>query len=397
MSKSLLTSLTFLLFCLAPYLGQSQTGKYDVRLVENELDCDNKTMTFDIEVKANNAASTFNLADQNYRISFNRNAFRAYNVNVPESDRSVQIDSELTVSGFVTEGATGSFYDPHTLTGSTDTVLSYNVVLAGGDGYPVSDLNWVSVGRIAMEILDINACGDIWIHDNTPANFPNTFVGEKLSGVLFEAITGDLTDYSKCFPVVCVVNQAPVANNDYINTLEGNAITYPILFNDSDPENALDPNSITFLTVPPSNEGTVTKGATPGEIIITPAPGFVGDMTPFSYNVCDNQGLCTDATIYVTVDDDPSVGISDPVLAQLVDVFPTLAFQNVSISFENITASNEASIFLVDVQGRIVETYQKEVNGNPTHQFDVADLAPGNYFFKLIINEKVVVKRFIKY
>jgi len=69
--------------------------------------------------------------EQNYRFSFNRAALA-----------NPRIVEELTISGFIggadlpqmrTLGFT--LFSPHNLTGSLDTVMSYNVELAGGDGY----------------------------------------------------------------------------------------------------------------------------------------------------------------------------------------------------------------------------------------------------------------------
>jgi len=70
------------------------------------------------------------MSEQNYRFSFTRDELS-----------NPRISKELTISGFVpggpgTNGTNGfTLYSPHNLVGSLDTVVSYNVELAGGDGY----------------------------------------------------------------------------------------------------------------------------------------------------------------------------------------------------------------------------------------------------------------------
>ncbi len=121
-----------LLFIFSIALAFGQAGKYDMRLVLDHVDCATSKVYFDLEVRASSAGETFLIADQNYKMSFDRNGA------VPNS---VNIEQELCLSGFVFQGSpsTTSFFNSHTIAGSVDTVIGLNVSLAGGDGYFVGN------------------------------------------------------------------------------------------------------------------------------------------------------------------------------------------------------------------------------------------------------------------
>lgn len=111
-------------------------------------------------------------------------------------------------------------------------------------------------------------------------------------------------------------NQAPTANNDYLNTVEDTPITFdPHADNgggaDTDPEGG--PLEVASFTTP-SNGTVVLNGD--GTFTYTPAPGFVGG-DQFDYTARDNPN-CTftseedTATVYITIyADSDQDGISD--------------------------------------------------------------------------------------
>lgn len=159
----------------------SAQSEYNVRFNNKQADCDRGVVLVDIEINA--PAAPINLTEQNYRFTFNADAVA--------NPRIVQ---ELTISGIVNN----SIYADHTLKGSVSNIVSYNVELSGGDGYQLNDA-WVSVGRLAFDIMDDTRCmGLTWNDGNT---FPPTFVGEMVSnsrkksnGTLF----GSLNDCEFC-------------------------------------------------------------------------------------------------------------------------------------------------------------------------------------------------------
>jgi len=192
--KTTFTLLFFIAISLSSASIFAQNGEFDARFVYHNVDCANSLIYVDIEVKAKGQNSTFNIADQNYRFSFNRNVLD-----------NPQIAQELTLSGTIFTNAYSALFDPHHLQGTIDTIVSYNVVLAGGTGYPINDA-WTSVGRLAFDVLDPDGCIELIWHDNQPQNFPPTFISEKTSaGALVTCAENLYANYSNCNINLCPI------------------------------------------------------------------------------------------------------------------------------------------------------------------------------------------------
>ncbi len=168
----------------------AQTGQYDVRFFqEPSFECDSNVIYFDIQLKASNIGTTFRLSEQNYRFGYDTLAFA-----------NPRIDQELDISGVVNDGIGISVYDIHSLEGSLAHIISYNVELLSGEGYPLTD-TWMSVGRIAFDIIDPTACINlIWF---THADYPITYIGQIDNGVRSNVDEGNYNNYSVCLPAVC--------------------------------------------------------------------------------------------------------------------------------------------------------------------------------------------------
>ncbi len=156
-------------------------GEYQVRFNNKQADCDRGVVTVDLEIKA--STSAINLTEQNYRFTFNNDALA-----------NPRILQELAISGM-----TGSsIYAAHTLKGSVSNIVSYNVELAGGDGFELNN-DWVTVGRVAFDIMDDTRCmGLTWNNENT---FPPTFIGEMVSNSRKKSngtVFGNLNDCEFC-------------------------------------------------------------------------------------------------------------------------------------------------------------------------------------------------------
>gem|GEM_PF-998669 len=160
-------------------ISSGQNGQYDVWLNLNGYDCNTQELLVDIDVRASSPDSTFRIAEQNYRFSFNTNAID-----------SVSIREEGMISGFSAPsgGDLGfSLYNPHNLEGTLDNEISYNVELAGGDGILI-ETEWVHVGTLAFSISDIDAPLDLnWY---TQVDFSPTFISEKYEDTPFEVVEG---------------------------------------------------------------------------------------------------------------------------------------------------------------------------------------------------------------
>ncbi|WP_159092137.1 FG-GAP-like repeat-containing protein, partial [Aquimarina sp. Aq107] len=112
------------------------------------------------------------------------------------------------------------------------------------------------------------------------------------------------------------INQPPVAQDDFIRTDEGDAVTFDPFVNngngaDFDPEGE---SIVTTVITQPTNGSAILNGD--GTITFTPNPGFSG-TTSFTYTIRDN-GTClftaeTDiGTVFVTVNaDTDNDGVAD--------------------------------------------------------------------------------------
>ncbi|MGB0840174.1 MAG: Ig-like domain-containing protein, partial [Chitinophagales bacterium] len=90
-------------------------------------------------------------------------------------------------------------------------------------------------------------------------------------------------------------NEPPVAVDDSASTTDGNAVNIDVTANDSDPDG--DPFTITGFTQP-ANGMVEMIGS---ELVYTPnSVNFDGTDT-FTYQICDEEGGCTEATVTVEV------------------------------------------------------------------------------------------------
>lgn len=174
-------------------------AQFDLQFSQTTVDCQNMKFLVDLEIKASTMNSGFNAAFMNLRFTFNQNALG-----------NPVLNQELNFSDLVNENGAFSFYNPHTLNGSLGDLVSYNVSLGGGVGQSVDD-NWIAVGRVEFDILDINQCADLqW---NDLADFPSTIVIEKtIDGLLLQTLEGTYNSADPCLFEAC----PPGFNNEDI-------------------------------------------------------------------------------------------------------------------------------------------------------------------------------------
>jgi PKD repeat protein/subtilisin family serine protease len=92
------------------------------------------------------------------------------------------------------------------------------------------------------------------------------------------------------------VNRPPAAASDTATTQRDTPVDLNVLANDSDPDG--DPLNVTSWTQPA--QGTVTKNPN-GTLRFTPAAGYTGAVSPFTYTASDGRGDVATATVSVTV------------------------------------------------------------------------------------------------
>ncbi|MEO1436138.1 MAG: hypothetical protein AAFV80_11430 [Bacteroidota bacterium] len=175
----------------------AQTGAYDVRLVTQKVDCQNNKVWMDLEIKASAEAEVFLLANQNYRLTYDEAAIK-----------NPKIAEELAVSGLVQKDDKKAFFAPHTIVGTAGNLLSYNVFLQGGDGYPLEYDSWTSIGRLEFDIVDLEKCLKATWHTRAKEHFPNSIIIGKAGEEYFLAKEGHYTEISDCFSNSCDPDRA---------------------------------------------------------------------------------------------------------------------------------------------------------------------------------------------
>ena len=98
--------------------------------------------------------------------------------------------------------------------------------------------------------------------------------------------------------VTVVVNIPPVAVDDTATVPNNISVAIPVLDNDSDIDGTLD-NSSVLVTIAPLH-GVATVNTSTGVITYDPDNTFEGTDF-FTYQVCDNDGLCDTAVVTITV------------------------------------------------------------------------------------------------
>jgi len=335
---------------------------YDVRLnaIEDPI-CPDVTLFLDIEIKAADVASEFNLSEQNYRFSFNRDALA-----------NPTKDQELTVSGFVG----GSFYNTHTLTGSLDTVVSYNIELAGGAGYPITADTWVPVGRMAFDIVDANACLNLKWHELT--DFPTTYIGEVRNGV-----RGTATGNNYAMPTDCITDlcNLPVELVSFIGE-EDNCEVH-LSWTTATEENS------DYFEVQRSWDGLSFQ-----EIGRVQSAGNSNIM--LNYNFTDTEVGLTNYYRLKQVDFDGAVEYSEiirvnsecfepGILSDIMEVYPNPAGRTDNMNVKLYTRIDEAATILIyDTKGRVMSQVAVELTAGPNLlDFSVANLPSGTYILRV--------------
>jgi len=161
-----------------------------------------------------------------------------------------------------------------------------------------------------------------------PAHGVATLAGDGTVTYTPEAgfVGDDAFDYTVCDPsgacdtatvrvaVGAAENLPPVAQDDAVSTDAGQPVDVAVLANDSDPEG--EALTVTVAGAGAHGQVAIVAGANGDEIRYAPEAGFVG-VDSFDYTTCDPAGLCSTATVTVTVGEppnEPPVGGDDEAL-----------------------------------------------------------------------------------
>lgn len=115
----------------------------------------------------------------------------------------------------------------------------------------------------------------------------------------YQASDGLATSAPATVTLTVLANRPPVAVNDTASTTRNTLVVINVLANDTDPDNNINPATVTLVT-PPNKGGTATVNAN-GTVNFTPKLNFRGSDS-FSYRVRDAGNLLSNiATVKVNV------------------------------------------------------------------------------------------------
>ncbi|MHB1278347.1 MAG: Ig-like domain-containing protein, partial [Bacteroidia bacterium] len=178
------------------------------------------------------------------------------------------------------------------------------------------------------------------------------------------------------------LNDAPIAAYDTASTYKNRFRDIPVIDNDKDPDG--DPISITFVGQP--NKGTAQLQG--NEIRYTPERNFTG-TDRFRYAICDNQGMCDSADVFINVLERTELVISS-------GLSPNMDGINEYWVVEGIELVNENEVIILNRWGSVV--WKKTGYDNTWNGVNMQGepLPEGTYFYVIRVpEEERVYKGFI--
>ena len=143
---------------------------------------------------------------------------------------------------------------------------------------------------------------------------PNFFGSDSLQYVICDTGLPVYCDTAWVYITVNPINDAPIAVDDSVTSVEDSCIQIIVLANDSDVENGIVVSSLGTLTNP--NNGTITLDTLTGVYTYCPDTNFIGIDT-LVYIICDNgvPALCDTAIVIITVNpkNDAPIAVNDSV------------------------------------------------------------------------------------
>jgi hypothetical protein len=127
------------------------------------------------------------------------------------------------------------------------------------------------------------------------------FSGTETIGYTVTDVNGAVSNVA----TLSVVVNRPTANDDFIDTDAGNAVTIDVLANDTDPDGPgrLDASTVALVSQP--SHGVVSINSTTGAITYTPANGYSG-TEQFQYTVTDLAGAVSNPAVVTVVVNRPT-------------------------------------------------------------------------------------------
>ena len=259
---------------------------------------------------------------------------------------------------------------------------------SGQDSDPENDLKVDSVGFVHTDATDTDGDGDAdslivagegtWLIDN--ATGAVTFTPEAgfyadPTPVVYTLFDNTGLESNEATVTVEYPQTAPLAVDDEkLDQPLAQPVVVPVLANDSDPEDNLDPATVKLINpvtdapvtvLPVANEGVWRVDPVTGDITFTPDPGFVSDPAPVEYLVSDTTDIDSNrATVTVTFEPP----------ARIIGTVWLDSDRDGQIGANEVRKEGW-TLRLLDDSGNVVATTVTDANGDYVFE----DLVPGVY------------------
>lgn len=216
--------------------------------------------------------------------------------------------------------------------------------------------------------------------DGSISYTPGTgFIGEDSFSYRVADNDGVFSSSAAVTVTVRAINQAPTAQDDSADALTAELKLIDVLVNDSDPEGAINRDSLEIVMAPSNGVASVVDG----KIEYRSGANFAGEVT-LSYRFADDAGELSDvATVTITVappaqeapkaiDDDANIGfrasVGINVLANDTDANNDINRQSVKVLAQPDNATVE-----VQGDGSLRVTHTADTTDNISFEYEVAD------------------------
>ncbi len=141
-------------------------GIFDVKIASQKIDCANRKVLIEVQVKAHDDKNAFMMGDANYRFAYNPSVLRNPTI--------------VKQGHFSNEGeAIDAHYGGQNLTGSVarsnEGIVSLNTFYGGtGDGAKTVETEYMTVSTIAFDLIDPKSITEIKWHEGAGKSFPST-------------------------------------------------------------------------------------------------------------------------------------------------------------------------------------------------------------------------------
>ena len=277
----------------------AQNGKYDARFNVKAFDCGNKTATIQLQVRATDAAHTYNMGDANYRFEYDPRLIARPRITAQPNFSSQPPSSDLNYGAQNLNGSSA---------GLTRGLVSVNTFYQGSaNGAKKVDTAWITVSEIAFDVVNIDSCFKLEWHD--AVTFPVSGMSEVVItqqvpfayDLLVATSSGSWGNVQSCFKNTCIANSAPSVVMAPIVVPEDSTRTVCATIQDI---NITDYHRATLCNNPRNGRATLTLDTATRQLCVTYQPNLNYNGTDsICINLCDIRpdSLCRTIIVPVTV------------------------------------------------------------------------------------------------